>query len=69
MGVHAGVVLLSKLLKKLVDRTDAFPEWLLGDPLFIVSGVVCWVILGVALVVAVRTAPRGLAFRRIARSG
>jgi len=67
MGLHAGVVLVSKLLKKLVDRHDGFPQWLLGDPLFIVSGVVCWVILGVALVVAVRTAPRGLLYQRLSR--
>lgn len=67
VGLHAGIVFFSKLMKKLLERGEDFPEWLLGDPLFIVSGVLCWVLLAIALVVVTQTAPRGRLYRRLQR--
>lgn len=55
-GFHAGLYFFSKLMKK-VYRPDAFPRWLVGDPVFVVSGVLAWVLLAALLALAVR-APR-----------
>jgi len=57
VGLHGGLVLSSKLMKKLIDRSPATPEWLFGDVVFIVSGVLCWALLLLAALVVWRTAP------------
>lgn len=58
IGLHGGLVLFSKLMKKALDRADDFPDWLLGDPLFIISGVGCWLLLLILILVVVTTAPQ-----------
>ena len=68
MGLHAGIVFFSKTMKKLIGRGDGFPEWLLGDSLFIVSGVLCWLLLLAALWAVARLAPRGPLYRRLGRT-
>lgn len=55
-GFHAGLYFFSKVMKK-VYRPDAFPRWLVGDPVFVVSGVLAWVLLVGLLALAVK-APR-----------
>jgi membrane protease YdiL (CAAX protease family) len=67
VGLHGGIVFLSKLMKKVLERADDFPEWLLGDSLFIVSGVACWALVLAAMAVAVRLAPDGPLYRRLRR--
>jgi membrane protease YdiL (CAAX protease family) len=67
IGLHGGVVFFSKLMKKALDRADGFPEWLLGDPLFIVSGVACWLLVLLTIWLVVRTAPRGRLYRSLQR--
>ena len=42
IGTHGALVFFSKLTKILFHRAQPFPEWLFGDPIFIVSGVACW---------------------------
>jgi membrane protease YdiL (CAAX protease family) len=64
IGLHAGVVLFSKLMKKALDRADGFPEWLWGDPLFIISGVGCWLLLLILVPVVITTAPRRRHWKR-----
>jgi membrane protease YdiL (CAAX protease family) len=68
IGLHGGIIFFSKLMKKALDRADGFPEWLLGDPLFIVSGVACWLLVLLTIWLVVRTAPRGRLYRRLQRS-
>jgi membrane protease YdiL (CAAX protease family) len=63
-GFHAGLYFFSKVMKK-VYRPDAFPRWLVGDPVFVVSGVLAWVLLAVLLALALRV-PRGW-WRRVRR--
>jgi len=58
VGLHSGIVLCSKMMKKLIDRQPGVPEWLFGDSVFIVSGVLCWVLLGLALLLVLRFSPR-----------
>jgi membrane protease YdiL (CAAX protease family) len=67
IGLHASIVLGSKLAKKALDRLPNFPDWLLGDQVFIVSGAACWVLLVLALVAAWWLAPAGPLYERIAR--
>jgi membrane protease YdiL (CAAX protease family) len=55
-GFHAGLYFFSKVMKK-VYRPDAFPRWLVGDAVFVVSGVLAWALLAALLALAVR-APR-----------
>lgn len=66
IGLHAGVVLFSKVHKKLICRADNIPEWLYGDREFIVSGVACWIVALALLYVFTRIAPRGPLYRRLA---
>jgi membrane protease YdiL (CAAX protease family) len=65
VGLHGGMVFASKIMKKTLNRSPDFPEWLLGDSLFLVSGVACWVLLLITLAVMTRVAPRGPLYRRI----
>lgn len=64
-GLHAGLYFFSKVMKK-VYRPDAFPRWLVGDAVFVVSGLFAWVLLAGLVVVAVRV-PAGW-WRRIRRA-
>jgi membrane protease YdiL (CAAX protease family) len=68
IGLHGGVILFSKLMKKALDRAEDFPEWLLGDQLFIVSGVACWLLVLLTIWVVVRTAPKGRLYQRLQRN-
>ncbi len=54
VGLHAGIVFFSKLMKKLLQRSEDIPEWLFGDSIFIVSGMVCWLLLLLALAFVAR---------------
>ena len=67
IGLHSGIVFSVKVFKKLADRIEDFPEWLLGDPLFVVSGVACWLLLAAALAAAAKLAPPGPLYRRLER--
>jgi membrane protease YdiL (CAAX protease family) len=67
IGTHGALVLFSKLTKILFHREQPFPEWLFGDPIFIVSGVACWGLLLVALA-ATHLAPAGPLTRRRTRT-
>ena len=58
IALHAALVFGTKLLKVFFDRGDDFPVWLLGDRLFMVSGVATWAIMLVALPVVLILAPR-----------
>jgi membrane protease YdiL (CAAX protease family) len=70
IGLHGAMVYGSRMLKKLWIRPDpeSFPDWLFGDRVFLVSGVACWVLLLLILVLVVRYAPRGPLYRRLART-
>jgi len=68
VGFHAGLILTSKLMKKMVNRAEDFPSWLLGDYQFLVSGVACWAILAAVILAAVASAPRGPLYRRRERA-
>ncbi len=52
VGLHAGIVFTARSAKKLIGRVPGTPDWLVGDPLFIVSGVATWPLLLAAIVVA-----------------
>lgn len=67
IGLHGGLVLGSKLVKISWQRVAEFPEWLFGDERFIVSGVACWILLLVTLLLVPAIAPRGAFARRITR--
>ncbi len=54
VGLHAAIVFFSKLMKKLLRRSEEIPEWLFGDSVFIVSGMVCWLLLLLALAFVAR---------------
>ena len=64
IGLHGGVVFVVKLFKKLLERRADTPEWLLGDRLFIVSGVLWWAVLAVLILVIPRLVPGTEAARR-----
>ncbi len=64
VGLHAGVVYVTRLSKKVVDRSPGFPEWLLGDPVFLVSGVATWAVLAGGILLLPRLAPAGPLARR-----
>jgi membrane protease YdiL (CAAX protease family) len=64
IGFHSGLVLTSKLMKKMVNRAEGFPSWLLGDYQFLVSGAACWAILVAVIMAVVAFAPRGALYRR-----
>jgi len=67
VGFHAAVVFTSKIQKQLFVRTSDFPQWLFGDRVFIISGLLCWILIPIALFVALKTAPEGSLWRRILR--
>jgi membrane protease YdiL (CAAX protease family) len=67
VGLHGAMVFASKIMKKTLDREPDFPEWLLGDSLFLVSGVACWVLLFITLAIMTRVAPKGPLYRRLER--
>lgn len=67
IGLHGAMVFSSKIMKKALSRDPDFPEWLLGDSLFLVSGVACWALLLATLWLMTRIAPRGPLYRRLAR--
>ena len=67
IGFHSGLVLTSKLMKKMVNRAEGFPSWLLGDYQFLVSGAACWAILVAVIIAVVVFAPRGALYRRLSR--
>lgn len=67
IGAHAGLVFVSRLSKQLTTRSSEIPDWFYGDRLFIVSGVLVWVVLGLLLLAAARWAPAGPLYRRIRR--
>jgi membrane protease YdiL (CAAX protease family) len=68
VGIHGAIVFASKIMKKTLNRDPGFPEWLLGDSLFLVSGVACWVLLLITLALMTRVAPKGPLYRRLART-
>ena len=65
LGLHTSIVFGSKLMKKIFDRIPDFPEWLLGDSRFLVSGVFTWMLLLLTIALMTRIAPRGPLYRRI----
>jgi membrane protease YdiL (CAAX protease family) len=67
LGLHWGIVFGSKLMKKIFDRVPDFPEWLLGDSRFLVSGVATWALLLVTIAIMTMIAPKGPLYRRIER--
>jgi len=64
IGLHAAVVYVTRLSKKIVERSPDFPEWFLGDPVFLVSGVAVWAVLAGAILLLPRLAPAGPLARR-----
>jgi membrane protease YdiL (CAAX protease family) len=68
LGLHAGIVFGSKLMKKIFVRVPDFPEWLLGDSRFLVSGVATWALLLMTLGLMTLLAPRGPLYRRLNRA-
>jgi membrane protease YdiL (CAAX protease family) len=68
LGLHAGIVYGSKLMKKAFDRVPDFPEWLLGDSRFLVSGVATWVLLVITILIMTRVAPAGPLYLRLKRN-
>jgi membrane protease YdiL (CAAX protease family) len=68
IGLHGGMVFFSKVAKKIWYRDPGFPDWLYGDSVFLVSGVACWVLLLVTILLMTRIAPKGPLYRRLARN-
>jgi len=68
IGLHWGLVFLSKLAKKLMARSDVYPEWAFGDTVFMVSGVVAWAALALTLLALPWVTRSGPLARRLARS-
>lgn len=68
IGLHAAVVCVTRLSKKILDRSPDFPEWLLGDPVFLVSGVAVWAVLIGGILLLPRLAPAGPLARRRQRA-
>jgi len=66
IGLHGGMVFLSKVAKKIWDRDPDFPDWLLGDKVFAVSGVAGWLAVSVAIGLMTWIAPKGPLYRRLA---
>jgi membrane protease YdiL (CAAX protease family) len=67
VGLHGAMVFASKIMKKTLIRDPDFPEWLLGDSLFLVSGLACWVLLLITLALMTRVVPKGPLYRRLER--
>jgi len=67
LGLHTGIVFGSKLMKKTFERIPDFPEWLLGDSRFLVSGVMTWALLLATIAIMVWVAPRGPLYKRLKR--